>query len=730
MGGWEIVHKIIRRTLAFIAVSICLLHICTLEASAAPEGTSVFTEEEQAFIKDHEPLKVGFVQDRIPVSFSDENGELKGITRYILDRIARTSGFEFEYVPLPAGSVTYDYLLGEGFDLVTSVEYNEENQKARGILMSDPYLSSRKVIVARDGLEFSEDKNFSVAVSTGSQTLKKVLAAEYPNFSLLDYDSIEACFDAVNKGEADLMIQNQYVVEYWLYKPVYEDLKVIPLLGLDDQLCFSAVVSFDENGDPVGTDGRMVIDILDKAIGQLDTEVVGSYTIRAVMENQYSFTAQDLLYYYRYPATALALAAVLIVVLASLLTRLHVRSAEARANEKVKNQFLSTMSHEIRTPLNGLVGLNYLMSRKLHDEERMASYLQQSTMTAKYLMTLVDDLLDMSDLQNQKTKINLQPLDLELLVSTSAAIASGGMSDRHLEFAVDTEIPYPHLVGDEIRIQQVLLNLLDNARKFTPEGGHVTFSVRQELQEDGTVCTRADIADTGRGIGEEFQKYIFHSFTQEKETVSKGNQGTGLGLSISCRLARLMGGDITFTSHKGEGSVFTFTFSAKLAEESAGQEDKPANGDKQPPAAAEGTDKPRVLVAEDNELNSEILLELLEEENFTADLAVNGREALRMFEESAPGEYGIILMDLLMPEMDGFETAAAIRALRRKDAKTVHIFACSANCSPEDQRKARESGMDDFLPKPIDVEELIKKLNEYKLFFACSQQGIAESDRK
>lgn len=712
-------HKIIRRTLAFIAVSICLLHICTLEASAAPEGTSVFTEEEQAFIKDHEPLKVGFVQDRIPVSFSDENGELKGITRYILDRIARTSGFTFEYVPLPDGSVTYDYLLGEGFDLVTSVEYNAENQKARGILMSDPYLSSRKVIVARDGLEFSEDKNFSVAVSTGSQTLKKVLAAEYPNFSLLDYDSIEACFDAVNKGEADLMIQNQYVVEYWLYKPVYEDLKVIPLLGLDDQLCFSAVVSFDENGDPVGTDGRMVIDILDKAIGQLDTEVVGSYTIRAVMENQYSFTAQDLLYYYRYPATALALAAVLIVVLASLLTRQHIRSTEERADARVKNQFLSTMSHEIRTPLNGLVGLNYLMSRKLHDEERMASYLQQSTMTAKYLMTLVDDLLDMSDLQNQKTKINLQPLDLELLVSTSAAIASRGMSDRHLEFEVDTEIPYPNIIGDEIRIQQVLLNLLDNAHKFTPEGGHVTFSVRQELQEDGTVCTLADIADTGRGISEEFQKYIFHSFTQEKETVSKGNQGTGLGLSISYRLAKLMDGDIVFTSHKGEGSVFTFTFPAQLVDGTVGQADKSVrladestDRPKESQTAADKADKPRVLVAEDNELNSEILLELLEEENFTADLAVNGREALRMFEESAPGEYGIILMDLLMPEMDGFETAAAIRALRRKDAKTVHIFACSANCSPEDQRKARESGMDDFLPKPIDVDELMQKLSE------------------
>ena len=193
--------------------------------------------------------KVGYVQDRKPVSFINESGELGGITRYILDRISELSGVEFEYVALPTGSVTYDYLLNEGFDLVTSVEYNEENKQARGILISDPYLSSQKVIVAREGVEFSYNADLKVAVSTGSQTLKKVLTRIFPNFELVDYDSVEACLDAMKRGEADLLIQNQYVAEYWLYRPSYENLKVIPIMGLEDKLCFSAVVPLEYSGD-------------------------------------------------------------------------------------------------------------------------------------------------------------------------------------------------------------------------------------------------------------------------------------------------------------------------------------------------------------------------------------------------------------------------------------------------------------------------------------------------
>ncbi len=686
--------------MAVIFVMLCLPFTRTFADEALPQIQ--FTPEEESFIASHDLLKIGYVRDRIPVSFSDENGELAGISRYIFDHVSKLTGLKFEYVALPEGDVTYDYLSGEGFDLVSSVEYNKENQKARGILISNPYLSDHKVIVARKGLEFSYDANLSIAISTGSQTLRKVLSAAYPNFDLVDYPSITACFDAVNSGEADLMIQNQHVVEHWISKPIYEKLKIIPVLGLDDQLCFSAVVAF---GDAEGTsesDGRTLINILNKAIACMTEDEVGMYTIQASMDNQYRYTLSDFMYRYRYAVRVFILSLLIIIFLTLLLIRVHIRYTENKADAKVKNRFLSAMSHEIRTPLNGLIGLNYIMSQKLDNKEELGEYLRRSSMTANYLLSLVNDMLDMSNLQTQNLELNIRPADIELVTGTVNAIAENAMTEKGIDYKADIRISSKCVMGDEVRIQQVLLNLLDNARKFTPKGGSVRFSVNQETTADGKILTTAVVSDTGRGISEEFQKHIFDAFAQERDTVSKGNQGTGLGLSISRRLARLMDGDVTFSSRRGEGSVFTFTFTAAPAR----------LPDKKDEARLYGQKNTRVLVAEDNELNSEIIIELLRESGFETELAQNGKAALEKFENSEPYTYGVILMDLLMPEMDGFETAEAIRALNRPDASTVRILACTANSFEEDREKALSSGMDDFIAKPIDIGELLEKIHK------------------
>lgn len=692
-------------------VSVLVIAFLVLLCATAPKVNAnekqvklSLTPEEKDYISSHESLKVGYVQDRIPVSFSNEDGDADGISRYIFDRVSDLSGIKFEYVPLPLGDVTYDYLLGKGFDLVTSVEYNEENKKARGILISDPYLSSRKVVVARDNLEFRYDADWSVAVSTGSQTLKNVLAKTFPNFEQKDYDTISDCFDAINTGDADLMIQNQYVVEYWLSKPDYEDLNVIPVVGLDDRLCFSAVVAFGDQKGPSQEDGQILISILDKAIAAITDDEIGNYTIQGVMENQYEYTILDFLSRYRYSVGIFAVSFLIILTLAILLVRQRIRFAESKADARAKGRFLSTMSHEIRTPLNGLIGLNYLMSQKLEDKEKMKEYLKQSSVTAKYLLSLVNDILDSSKLQEQKLELILHTVDLDIVLQTVSSIEQNAMTDKKLKYTVHSELAYRYVLGDEVRIQQVLLNLLDNARKFTPEGGSVDLSLKQKNTENNKVLTTITVSDSGRGMSEEFQKHIFSVFSQELETVSKGNQGTGLGLSISRRLARLMGGDLTCVSKKGKGSSFTFTFLAEPA--------KPSEK-----AMAQIIDKerarPRILVAEDNELNGEIILELLRSEGFEAELAENGKIALQMFADSAPETFNVILMDLLMPEMDGFETTKAIRALNREDAKTVRIFACTANSFSEERDKAFASGMDDFITKPVNIEELIRKLYDY-----------------
>ena len=701
------IRKRFWRLTALVVVFILLFYSLVPKVQAENKQNILsLTTEEENYISSHKELKIGYVQDRIPVSFSDKNGELAGISRYIFDHVSELCGLKFDYVPLPTNDVTYDYLLNGGFDLVSSVEFNKENQKAKGILISNPYLSSRKVVVARDGLDFRYDANLSIAISTGSQTLKKVLNNSYPNFKLVDYPSITDCFNAVNEGKADLMIQNQYVVEHWISKPIYEKLKVIPVLGLDDQLCFSAVVAFRGSNGQSEKDGRILINILNKAIASMSEDEIGSCTIQGIMENQYRFTLSDFIYRYRFSVITLAIFFLVILVLTILFVRQHIRLAENKADAKVRGQFLSTMSHEIRTPLNGLIGLNYLISQKLDDREQVKDYLQQSTLTANYLLSLVNDMLDMSRLQTKNLELNLRPVDLELLLNTVSTIVQNSMSDKRLRYSVNSELTWPCILGDEVRIQQVLLNLLDNAQKFTPKGGRVELSIKQEMTNSGKILTKATVSDTGRGMSEEFQKRIFDTFAQELDTVSKGNQGTGLGLPISRRLSMLMGGDLTFVSKKEEGSSFTFTFTSQPAELTEKHDDTTA----QPDSAKQ--QQPRILVAEDNELNGEIIIELLKSVGFETELAENGKIALQKFSDSEPNTYGVILMDLLMPEMDGFETAIAIRALNRPDAKTVRIFACTANSLSENIDKALSSGMNDFIEKPVDIKELLNKIND------------------
>ena len=694
-------HKLSHAFSAFVLTFLLLFYVPLPDTFA--DGSPIFTAEEQEYISEHPTLKVGFVADRIPISFSDNNGDSAGVSRYIFDRVSEISGIKFDLVKLPAGDVTYDYLLGEGLDLVTSVEFNEENKKARGILISKPYLSSRKVVVARNGLEFKAGVNYSVAVSTGSQTLKKVLANMFPNFQLKDYASITDCFDAVKKGDADFMIQNQYVVEYWLSKPKYEKLQVIPVVGLDDQLCFSAIVAFGDQVGPSQEDGQLLIDILDKTIDCISEDEVSNYIIQGVMDNQYKYTFGDFLYRYRMAASVFVVSLIAIFAMMILLMRMHMRFVESRADAYAKGRFLSTMSHEIRTPLNGLIGLNYLMAQKIDDKQKMSEYIRQSSVTAKYLLSLVNDILDSSKLEENKMELIIHPVDLGLVVNTVNSMVENGLSEKKMKFTISSELSYPYIMADEVRIQQILLNLLDNARKFTNRGGSVELSISQKPIDEKKVLTTAVVTDTGKGMSDEFQKQIFDVFSQELETVSKGNQGTGLGLSISRRLARLMGGDLTCVSKKGIGSSFTFTFTAEIT-------DAPTSVNNKKIFSKEK--RPHILVAEDNELNGEIILELLRSDGFEADIAEDGKKALKMFTDSAPGTYDVILMDLLMPEMDGFETAKAIRALDRADAETVRIYACTANSFSEERNKAFASGMDDFIAKPVDIDELLGKLYE------------------
>ena len=666
----------------------------------ADAAAAEFTPEEQEHNRSLGVLRVGYVQNRVPVTFTDEQtGELGGISRAIFDRIQEISGLQFEYVELPLGSVTYDYLLGEKLDLITSVEYNEENKHARGILMSEPYLRSQKVVVGHANYSFDRYSHLKVAISTGSQTIKKVMNNYFPNFEFVDCETTEDCFEAIRRGDADILIQNQYVVEHYLYKPQYERLAIIPVIGMADELCFSAVTPLEPTAEEAAR-GQELIDTLDRAISLLTEDEIAGFIIESTLSNQYKYSFEDFVYSYRYTLIALGIAAVVIIALIILSVRLYLRSAAARAESRAKSDFLSFMSHEIRTPLHGLIGLNYLMEQNLDDKGKLQAYLKQSSTTAKYLQSLLNDILDMSKLAMEKMELFEHPFSLREALNMIEAIEGGRLREKGVEFSMDAQLAQPAIVGDPVRLEQVLLNIIDNAYKFTPAGGSVTLTVQQEEAAGGRVNTRVEITDTGCGMSEEFQKQIFNSFTQERSTVSKGNQGTGLGMAISYQIAKLMGGDLKVESALGKGSKFTLTFPAQIADALPEKES----------ADEGGTLGGRILVAEDNELNAQILMELLQEEGFDADLARDGQEAIDLFIASTPGSYRYVLMDLLMPVKDGCDAAREIRRLPRPDAKKVKIFACTANSTREERERAIASGMDDFITKPVDIEKLLRML--------------------
>lgn len=417
---------------------------------------------------------------------------------------------------------------------------------------------------------------------------------------------------------------------------------------------------------------------------------------------------------------SMGLLAVVMFVAVVLMTALSVsryRTIQAVARQKSQSEFLSNMSHEIRTPLNGLIGLNHLVMTHIDQkgqEAQIKDWLQKSQSTANYLLSLVNDVLDMSKLQAGKVDIIREPVLVETIVDAVWSMQRDNIEGRGVSFILQQDLPVPCVMGDATRIKQVLMNIVGNAAKFTPRGGTITMAVSQEVQDEHHVTTTFVCQDTGVGMSEEFTATIFDAFTQERNKAACSTQGTGLGMAISKFLVNAMDGQIHVESALGKGTTFWVVLPSEAADT---QPDYLHQHTEETAADAEAftdtlhSDRPvKVMVAEDVELNAEILMAILEEEGFETVHAENGQEAVDLFTASALGEFDIILMDMQMPVMDGCTASKTIRSLERPDADSVIIFACTANTFKEDRDRAVESGMNDFLAKPIDIKVLLNKL--------------------
>ena len=379
----------------------------------------------------------------------------------------------------------------------------------------------------------------------------------------------------------------------------------------------------------------------------------------------------------------------------------------AKAANESKSNFLSNMSHDIRTPMNAIIGFTTLMGKEADDPARVREYTKKISGAGDYLLSLINDVLDMSKIESGKTTLNVSRFSLRELVGETESIIRMQTDAKHQQFTVAiADVVHENLMGDKLRIRQILLNLLSNAQKYTPAGGRIELSIEGAPQEKRDIQKlRIAVADTGFGMDSEYSKTIFDPFTRLDNSMTGKIQGTGLGLAITKNIVDLMGGTISVASAPGEGSTFTVELELPAADDAAllpcdaggaGEEDAFALGGL------------RVLAAEDNELNAEILVELLAMENVSCKVCEDGRAVVDAFVGSAPGTYDLILMDVQMPVMNGYEATRAIRGGSHPDAESIPIIAMTANAFAEDVLDALQAGMDGHIAKPVDMAVLRK----------------------
>lgn len=376
---------------------------------------------------------------------------------------------------------------------------------------------------------------------------------------------------------------------------------------------------------------------------------------------------------------------------------------------QVKNEFLAKMSHDIRTPLNGIIGMNYIASTKMPEEcKEVREYLEKVDISAKYLLGILNDILDMSKIESGKLKLNAEAFALDKLIASIEPLVFSQLEGKnvryHFDFAGGTDCDY---IGDELRIKQVLMNLLSNAIKFTEEGS-VTLTVTTKPVSEEKDEIKFSVRDTGKGMTDKFMESIFTPFTQEDTGIAARYGGSGLGLSIVKSYVDLMGGDIVVSSEINKGSEFEVTLTLERTAHSEPVEDVTSDVGNMYSFSGK-----RVLLCEDNDLNAEIAVIILERFGLKAERTENGRLGVEWFKRSAPGYYAMIFMDVRMPEMDGYEATREIRSLERSDAKKVPICALSANAFSDDIRESLASGMNEHLAKPLEIDLLAEVLKKY-----------------
>ena len=386
----------------------------------------------------------------------------------------------------------------------------------------------------------------------------------------------------------------------------------------------------------------------------------------------------------------------------------------ARRADNAKTDFLSRMSHDIRTPMNAIIGMTFIANSNIDNKDKVADCLEKITVSGNYLLSLINDVLDMSKIESGKFRLTEDDLNLCTLIDElSEMVAESAKQKKHKLEVRTHDIIHENIVGDRLRIQQVFVNIVSNSIKYTNDGGHITVDITEKpVGNHGVGCYEFVFRDNGIGMTKEFMKKLFEPFERAEDERVDGQQGTGLGMAITYNLVKMMNGSIRVESEPGKGSCFTVTLYLKLSE----------NAETQPEAAVEKSadelrstsfEGRRVLLVDDNELNREIAAELLKMMKLDVECAVNGKEAVDKFAASEGGYYDLIFMDIQMPVMNGYDAVREIRKLDRPDAEKIPVIAMTANAFAEDVKEALNAGMNEHIAKPLDINKLIATLKKW-----------------
>lgn len=681
--------------------------------------TPILTGEEKAWLKEHGAIKMGFLTSDSGVStFDPATGEFTGVITDYIQFAADCLGnqeLEFQLVGYDSKEAELDALKSGEIDMIFHVDQSPNLAEEYHFACTNTTWTSNLMAVTNQQ-HFNENNVNRIAVPQNKLSLKKYLAFYYPQWEIVDCDTQEDAAKLVKDGQADCFVtgissENKYSKKYSFYS--------VPLLN-PVKSCFA-----------VNSGNRSLLSILNKTIKAMPVNMLAG-ALAMYKSSARKVTLSDFIkdnFFMALLVSSIAVAAILLTILKllrkarkaeaaarkaandtqKLNAKLQVAVEKAESANHAKSTFLFNMSHDIRTPMNAIIGYADLASRHLDDPAKLKNYMENIQVCGQNLLMLLNNVLDLARIENDKTEMEYSVSDIEKDFRNCVAMFRNQADSKGQTLTVTTQLQYPYIYADIPHLTEICTNLVSNAVKYTGAGGTIRCNVTQKPgKKEGWCDTVITVADNGIGMSQEFQKHIFEPFERERTSTVSKVEGSGIGMGIVKKLVGLMGGTVEVESRIGVGSKFTVTIPCRIASEDETQAKRETNPSDQKCLC--GT---RILLTEDNDLNAEIAVELLQEEGCTVDRAKDGVECVDMLEKAANGTYQLILMDIQMPVMNGYDAARKIRGLDDPQKANIPIIAMTANAFTEDRQVALDAGMNDHIAKPINMNVLVPTLRKY-----------------